>query len=248
MKRRATLRWLLVACLLAAVTGPAQSESGRADERRAMVNTIERLFAERTGYTGLKSLDAGVASALRTVPRHRLVPESRRGQAYANRPLPIGFGQTVSQPYIVALMTQALNLESTDRVLELGTGSGYQAAIASQIAGHVYSIEIVPELADRASKALQALDYDNLTVKNADGYHGWPAHAPFDAIIITAAVDHVPPPLVEQLKPGGHLILPLGDPFSNQVLTVVEKAADGSVRSRQLLPVRFVPLTRGEPE
>lgn len=238
---------LICALALATVCGAAPAADDDASRREAMVAQIERLFSRDGAATGLERLDPVVGGALAEVPRHRFVPEGVRDEAYANRPLPIGYGQTISQPYIVALMTQLLGLEKTDRVLELGTGSGYQAAVAAELAAHVYSIEIVPELADRASNALREAGYQDVTVRNADGYHGWPKHAPFDAIIVTAATDHVPPPLVEQLEPGGRLILPLGDPFSSQVLTVVEKSADGEMSSRQILPVRFVPLTRGEP-
>lgn len=218
------------------------------EQRTAMLDRIKRLFTGGAAVPSITRLDPSVAEALGSVRRHRFVPEGRRDAAYKNRPLPIGYGQTISQPYIVALMSQLLALEETDRVLELGTGSGYQAAIASEIAAHVYSIEIIPELAERSSKALQQTGHANVTVKNADGYHGWPAHAPFDAIVITAAVDHVPPPLLKQLTPGGRLVLPLGDPFASQVLTLVQKKENGQVRSRQIMPVRFVPLTRGDPD
>jgi protein-L-isoaspartate(D-aspartate) O-methyltransferase len=180
---------------------------------------------------------------MRTVPRHRFVPEEYRDTAYLDRPLPIGNGQTISQPYIVAFMTEALRLEPGDRVLEVGTGSGYQAAVLAEIAGHVYSIEIIRSLAESARDRLDQLGYRNITVRHGDGYHGWPEEAPFDAIIVTAAAGHVPPPLMEQLKPEGRLVIPVGPVFAVQTLVLVERTAGGEVRTEQLLPVRFVPMT-----
>ncbi|MGH7859047.1 MAG: protein-L-isoaspartate(D-aspartate) O-methyltransferase, partial [Candidatus Binatia bacterium] len=157
-------------------------------------------------------------------------------------PLPIGEGQTISQPFIVASMTSLLELEPTDRVFELGTGSGYQAAIASRVAAKVFSMEIHPTLAERAEKVLVSLRYDNVTVRAGDGYNGWSAEAPFDAILVTAAATHIPPPLLDQLKPGGRMVVPVGPAFSTQRLMLVEKDAKGEVRTRALYPVRFVPL------
>jgi len=219
-----------------------------AQRRAAMVETITGLVQDTTASSGVRSLDSAVEEAFRTVPRHRFVPKGRHARAYANRPLPIGHGQTISQPYIVALMTQLLAPQPDDDMLEIGTGSGYQAAILAEIVNAVHSIEIIPELHRTAQRTLADNGYDNVITKNADGYQGWPEHAPFDGIVVTAAVDHVPPPLVKQLAPGGRLVLPLGDPFTSQVLTVVEKTEDGSVSSRQILPVRFVPLTRADSE
>ena len=177
------------------------------------------------------------------VPRHAFVPEHYQSRAYANHPLPIGLNQTISQPYIVAYMTQALSLEPNDKVLEIGTGSGYQAAVCAEIAREVYTIEILQPLAKSAAARLKNLEYKNVTVKTGDGYFGWRQHAPFDAVIVTAAAGFVPPPLIEQLKPGGLMILPVGSPYGLQTLVLITKNEEGAVRSRRLLPVAFVPMT-----
>ena len=184
--------------------------------------------------------DAKVLAAMRKVPRHELVPVSVRGSAYADHPLPIGHEQTISQPYIVAFMTEALQLRGDERVLEIGTGSGYQAAVLAEIAKEVYSIEIVPALARRARSDLARLGYARVAVREGDGYRGWPEHAPFDAIIVTAAPPKIPQPLLDQLKPGGRLVVPVGTAV--QELTRITKAPDG-LREERLLPVRFVPMT-----
>jgi protein-L-isoaspartate(D-aspartate) O-methyltransferase len=194
------------------------------------------------GHAGISS---GVLAVLGRVPRHEFVPEDMRGDAYADRPLPIGFGQTISQPYIVALMTELLAVQPDDVVLEIGTGSGYQAAVLAELARQVYSVEIVPQLATTAAERLSRLGYDNAVVRTGDGYAGWPEAAPFDGIIVTAAASHVPPPLIAQLRPGAKMVIPVGGPFFVQHLMLIEKQADGTVRSRQVLPVRFVPLTGG---
>ena len=177
------------------------------------------------------------------VPRHEFVSEDLRDIAYANRPLPIGYGQTISQPFIVALMTDLLRVEPNDRVLEIGTGSGYQAAVLAELAERVYSIEIVPELTQMATERLKRLGYAKVETKTGDGYYGWPEHAPFDAIIVTAAPTQIPPPLVQQLKPGGRMIIPVGSQFLPQFLVLVEKSPQGKVATRQMVPVQFVPLT-----
>ena len=187
-------------------------------------------------------LDQDVLAAMRNVPRHMFVPERYRNQAYNDHPLPIGHGQTISQPYIVAFMTELLGLEPDDKVFELGTGSGYQAAVASKVAGSVYTMEIYQELAKPAIDRLEALGFKNVHARHGDGYFGWPEKAPFEAIIVTAAADHIPPPLIEQLKPGGRLIIPLGSPFSIQQLVLVTKNLKGKVRERAIITVRFVPL------
>ncbi|MEE8467389.1 MAG: protein-L-isoaspartate(D-aspartate) O-methyltransferase [Planctomycetota bacterium] len=207
----------------------------RADERRAMV---ERQIAAR-GVT-----DPAVLAALRHVPRHRFVPREMQPFAYADRPLPIGEGQTISQPYIVAFMTQALELEGDERVLEVGTGSGYQTAVLAEVAAEVYSIEIVPALARRAGALLEELECEGLHLRTGDGYRGWPEAAPFDAILVTAAPDHVPQPLVDQLAAGGVLVIPVGTRV--QEILRLRRTPDGIVRE-SLLPVRFVPMT-GEAE
>jgi protein-L-isoaspartate(D-aspartate) O-methyltransferase len=188
--------------------------------------------------------NAQVIAAMQKVPRHEFVPERLRGAAYDDGPLPIGYGQTISQPYIVALMTELLDLKRDDKVLEIGTGSGYQAAVLAEIVDQVYTIEIIEPLADSATARLKRLGYDKVQARFADGYFGWAEHAPFDAIIVTAAADHVPPPLIDQLKPGGHIVIPLGSVFFRQTLVLVEKDKGGKVRTRNIAPVAFVPLTR----
>ncbi len=188
--------------------------------------------------------DKLVLAAMRKVPRHLFVPRSWRNQAYTDGPLPIGEGQTISQPYIVALMTELLNMKEGEKILEIGTGSGYQAAILAEIAKEVYTIEIICPLAQRAESTLKELGYDNVTVRCADGYQGWKEHAPFDGVIVTAAPDHIPQPLVDQLKAGGRLVIPVGDVF--QELMVVTKTESGT-KKMNVIPVRFVPMT-GEAE
>ena len=206
-----------------------------ASERAEMVT---RQIAER----GIR--DERVLAAMRKVPRHEFVPESEQRTAYRDTPLPIGESQTISQPYIVALMTELALPAENHRVLEVGTGSGYQAAVLAELVEHVYSIELETTLARRAGDVLQKLGYDNVTVRTGDGYVGWQEHAPFDSILITAAPDHVPEPLLEQLKPGGRMVVPVGPIASTQELRVLEKDATGKVTSKVVAPVRFVPLRR----
>ncbi len=211
--------------------------------RQRLVEEISQYVVDTRNYIGKSTLDERVMRVMGLVGRHRFVPAHLQSQAYENRPLPIGYGQTISQPYIVALMTDLLELEAGDVVLEIGTGSGYQAAILSGLVSQVYSIEIIPELAESSSGLLQRLGFANVEVKNADGYFGWQEHAPFDAIIVTAASSHIPPPLVQQLKPGGIMVIPVGAAFQVQQLTLVKKAPDGELTTRQVLPVSFVPFT-----
>lgn len=211
--------------------------------RERLLSRISQDVIETSAYIGKDSLDERVMRTIGSVGRHRFVPVELQSQAYENRPLPIGHGQTISQPYIVALMTDLLELEAGDVVLEIGTGSGYQAAILSRLVEQVYSIEIIPELAKSASSRLRHLGFDNIEVKNTDGYYGWQEHAPFDAIIVTAAISHIPPPLVKQLKPGGVLVIPVGPAFQVQQLSMVRKDSEGALKTRQILPVRFVPFT-----
>ena len=187
--------------------------------------------------------DPAVLAAMRRVPRHLFIPEDAREHAYQDRPVPIGHGQTISQPYIVALMTEVVKPQADFRVLEIGAGSGYQAAVLAEIVDHVYTLEIVPALADWAGARLEEAGYTNVTVRAADGYHGWEEHAPFDAIVVTAAAPHIPPPLLEQLREGGRMIIPVGSRFRTQQLVLVEKK-DGAYETRNILPVRFVPFTR----
>jgi len=188
--------------------------------------------------------NSAVLAALRKTPRHLFVPESQVSSAYEDRPLPIGHGQTISQPYIVAYMTDVIKPSKNHRVLEVGTGSGYQAAILGEIVSEVYTIEIIRDLGAAAEKRLQKLNYENVHVKVADGFYGWKEHAPFDAIVVTAAAEHIPPPLLEQLKEGGRMIIPVGTPFMVQQLMLVEKTKGGKVKSTSLMPVKFVPFTR----
>ncbi|MGD9181868.1 MAG: protein-L-isoaspartate(D-aspartate) O-methyltransferase [Desulfobacterales bacterium] len=186
--------------------------------------------------------DPDVLAAMQAVPRHNFVPQELLSAAYADRPLPIGEGQTISQPYVVALMTEIIQLAKNHRVLEIGTGSGYQAAVLAKITSAVYSIEIKEKLYHRASKTLKSLGFNNVKTRHGDGYFGWPQAAPFDAIMITAAIDHVPPPLIKQLKEGGRLALPLGNPFSYQNLVLVTKQGNDLI-VKQITGVLFVPMT-----
>lgn len=215
---------------------PDTTMDERAEERTEMV---EQDIAGR----GIE--DPDVLSAMRAVPRHRFVPEGWQDSAYADHPLPIGHGQTISQPYVVALMTEALGVDPGDRVLEIGTGSGYQAAVLAEMGLEVFSIEIIPELAEQAEKVLGDLGY-RVQVRTADGYFGWPEESPFDAVIVTAAPDHVPQPLVEQLEPGGAMVIPVGPIGAVQTLWKFTKSDDGSVQAESLGPVAFVPFTRDE--
>lgn len=203
----------------------------------------ERMVEGQVAARGVR--DSATLAALRSVPRHAFVPDRYTQAAYDDRPLPIGLGQTISQPYIVGYMTERLRPEASDRVLEVGTGSGYQAAVLAAIVDSVYTIEIFGELARAAEARLDRLGYDNVRVRHGDGYHGWPQAAPFDAVIVTAAAGHIPPALVEQLKPGGRMMIPVGSVHGVQTLILISKAEDGTVTTQSLLPVRFVPLLRG---
>ena len=207
--------------------------------RAGMVDEVRR-YADAAGD---ELLGEGVLRSMNAVERHAFVPAAQVPYAYENRPLRIGYGQTISQPYIVALMTDLLDPETDDVVLEVGTGSGYQAAVLSGLVARVYTIEIIEALADQARERLQRLGYGNVVTRLGDGYFGWQEHAPFDAIIVTAAATHVPPPLIEQLRPGGRMVIPVGSQFTTQWLLLIEKGEDGEIVSRQIAPVRFVPLT-----
>ncbi|MCK4834606.1 MAG: protein-L-isoaspartate(D-aspartate) O-methyltransferase, partial [Gammaproteobacteria bacterium] len=210
-----------------------------------LLDEIESEYRFTSGMTGKESLDPKVKTALSNVPRDKFVPKDLTDLAFYNGPLAIGYGQTISQPYIVALMTDLLELEADHTVLEIGTGSGYQAAILSQLCKQVYSIEYVPELAEIARARLQKLGYDNVETKAGNGYDGWPEHAPYDGIIVTAAAAHIPDALIEQLKPGGRLVIPVGEPYLHQELELVEKTEDGEIKIKEILGVAFVPF-RGE--
>lgn len=213
------------------------------DEMAQMLGDIRQEVRLTKDWIGRDHLDERVMSAMKKVPRHEFVPSECRYFAYANGPLAIGQGQTISQPYIVALMSDLLETDAGDVVLEVGTGSGYQAAVLSQLVKQVYSLEIIAPLAHAAAERLRRLGYDNVEVRAGDGYHGWAEHAPFDGIIVTAAAPCIPPPLIEQLKPGGRLVAPVGTAYGHQVLTVAEKDKHGTIAMHEVLPVAFVPLT-----
>jgi protein-L-isoaspartate(D-aspartate) O-methyltransferase len=225
----------------AAPREPPKPRSGheRVEERERMV--LRQI--ESPGWTRDPVTDPAVLRAMRDVPRHAFVPPEVRKQAYDDTPLPIGHGQTISQPYIVAVMTQLLRLAPGMKVLEIGTGSGYQAAVLADITSEVYTIEIIEPLAARAAETLADEGYTDVRARNGDGYFGWPEAAPFDAIIVTCAAGHLPPPLWDQLKPGGRIVIPIGGTFSVQRLVVVEKTPDGKRKTNSVMDVRFVPMT-----
>jgi protein-L-isoaspartate(D-aspartate) O-methyltransferase len=234
------------AALAALVAVAAASEDDPyADARARMIQTIEEHAQSATDALGRDYIDPRVLAVMDQVPRHEFVSSWQEDAAYDDRPLPIGHGQTISQPFIVALMTDMLEVGPEAVVLEVGTGSGYQAAVLARLVQDVHTIEIIPELAQAAEERLARLGYDNVRTSTGDGYYGAPDAAPFDAIVVTAAANQVPPPLIQQLKPGGRMVIPVGGGFALQHLMLVEKEADGGVRTRQTLPVRFVPLTRG---
>jgi len=232
-----------------------QAGQATVDIGNTPIDTVEwnrPRFSERQGERdrlvekGIRQLgvkDEKVLEAMRNVPRHLFVPESRRADAYLNRPLPIGEGQTISQPFIVAYMTELLDLQPGDKVLEIGTGSGYQAAVLSELTPHVYTIEIVEELGRQARRRFEELGYHTIRTKIGDGYRGWPEHAPFDAIILTAAASQIPQPLLDQLATEGVLVMPEGDPLGAQTLIRVTKDRNGEISRERMLPVRFVPMT-----
>ena len=239
---RAMTRAMLTMLAHVALMAGAWAAEDYASQRRAMVEEIEKMAALTADETGHAKLNPRVLKAMAEVPRHEFVPPEEARVAYKNRPLSIGHGQVISQPYIVALMTELLQLKDTSRVLEVGTGSGYQAAVLSVLAGEVYTIEILPQLGNAARRVLKRLGYDNVTTKIGDGYQGWKEYAPFDAIIVTAAPDHIPRALIDQLKPNGRMVIPVGG--FTQDLMVVMKKPDGRTISRTIVPVRFVPLIR----
>lgn len=230
-----------VLCLLLAATGTVAQT--REEKAQMMLDEIRRSVRESAAYTGRSELNDRTLAAMAEVPREAFVPAHLKELAYLNRPLPIAEGQTISQPLIVALMTDLLEPAPDHIVLEVGTGSGYQAAVLSRLVQQVYTIEILPVLADGARTVLAQLGYDNVTVRTGDGYAGWPEQAPFDGIIVTAAPDEIPQPLVDQLKPGGRLVIPVGPVHGAQELLLVEKTASGELEQRAVLPVAFVPLT-----
>jgi protein-L-isoaspartate(D-aspartate) O-methyltransferase len=236
-----TLPSTLLATLLTSSSALAQEVTEAA--RDEMIAAIEGHARNALGALEDGAIDPAVLDAMRQIPREAFVPEDVKAFAYEDSPLPIGYSQTISQPFIVALMTDLLNVGPGDTVLEIGTGSGYQAAVLSPLVDQVYSIEIVPELGERAAGTLEEQGFENVETRVADGYYGWAEAAPFDGIVVTAAAGQIPPPLVEQLEPGGKMIIPIGTPFSAQMLMLVEKQEDGSITTRQILPVQFVPFT-----
>jgi protein-L-isoaspartate(D-aspartate) O-methyltransferase len=230
--------------LLCAVVGSAAgADDDFVAKRRQMATEVAAMARETGTETSRPAFDARVMAALGAVPRHLFVPFDQVRAAYENRPLPIGHGQTISQPYIVALMTDLMNPKPQHVVLEIGTGSGYQAAILAELVATVCTVEIIEPLANVAGERLRKQGYARVRTKLGDGYYGWEECGPYDSIIVTAAGSHVPAPLVRQLKPGGRMVIPVGAPFLAQHLMLVEKQEDGSIRTRQILPVRFVPLT-----
>lgn len=207
-----------------------------------MLDDIKMEVQSTRHLIGKDALNDRIMAAIKEVPRHKFLPADFRFLAYANGPAPIGLGQTISQPYIVALMTDLLNPKPTDTILEIGTGSGYQTAILSKLVNHVYSLEILEELSVKARRQLKKMGYTNVTVRTGDGHLGWPEHAPFDGIIVTAAATYIPDPLIEQLGAGARLVIPVGVAYSYQELKVIEKKANGDIEARNVLDVNFVPL------
>ena len=231
--------WLVLALLALCLRHSAAAQDDETRQRGQMVQEI----AAMPGIEAAAGIDKRVLAVMNKVPRHEFVPAGQKPYAYENRPLPIGHGQTISQPYIVAAMTELMNLRPGDVVLEIGTGSGYQAAVLAELAQAVYTIEIVEPLARQATEQLRRLGYATVQTRTGDGYFGWPEVGLFDAIMVTAAAGHIPPPLLRQLKPGGRMVVPIGAPFTTQQLMLIEKGSDGTVKTRQVMPVRFVPLT-----
>jgi protein-L-isoaspartate(D-aspartate) O-methyltransferase len=237
---------LLAGLFFLAVThaGPAAAQDRHSAQRARMVAEIAVMARETGSATGRPSFNEAVMTAMGKVPRHQFVPAPQEVSAYKNRALPIGEGQTISQPFLVALMTDLLDPKPRDTVLEVGTGSGYQAAILAELVAKVYTIEIVEPLGRRAMQLLEQLGYRNVEVRIGDGYKGWPGAAPFDSIVVTAAPAEIPKPLIDQLKPGGRMVIPAGGSYDGQHLLLVEKQPDGTSTTKRTLPVRFVPLTR----
>ncbi len=241
----ATLGIILITASICLPVEQVRSDDLFRASRAKMIRLIEQDVRSTSKYIKRSELDTRVLDVMAKVPRHEFVPPDLIDKAYQNRPLPIGHGQTISQPYIVAIMTDLLDLQPQHKVLEIGTGSGYQAAILAALDTRVWSIEIIEPLGQQAQTRLQRLGFDAVEVRIGDGYYGWPEHAPFDAIIVTAAANHIPPPLVKQLGLGGKMIIPVGSRFSTQELILITRINQDELFTRQVLPVRFVPLTGG---
>ncbi|MCS3895318.1 protein-L-isoaspartate(D-aspartate) O-methyltransferase [Bradyrhizobium japonicum USDA 38] len=237
---------LLVIAMIVLARDTSAQDAQCVRERAAMVETIRTYARSAAGVLGQQGLSERVLEAMAQTLRHLFIPERSCSIAYADQPIPIGLGQTISQPYVVALMTQLAEVAPDHVVLEVGTGSGYQAAILARLAQKVCTIEIIPQLAETAAKTLRDLAYDNASVRLGDGYNGWPECGPFDAIVVTAALGEPPPPLIEQLKVGGRLVMPVGPAYTTQQLTVVEKVALGKTTTRAVALVRFVPFMRSQ--
>jgi protein-L-isoaspartate(D-aspartate) O-methyltransferase len=238
------MKKLLPLALIAVACKAMAQDAQCVRERAAMVETIRAYARYDVSLLGSQGISENVLEAVRQTERHRFIPGRSCSVAYRDGPVSIGQGQTISQPFMVALMTHLAAVKVDHTVLEVGTGSGYQAAILARLVRKVCTVEIIPPLAEAAAKVLRDLGYDNVSVKVGDGYHGWPECGPFDAMIVTAALGHVPPPLIEQLKVGGRLVMPLGSAYAPQQLTVVEKIAPSETRTRSIIPVLFVPFTR----
>jgi len=239
---RRAMAILSLVCLLLILAGWVRPGRTRAQQDPWEVKR-QAMLASQIESRGVN--DPAVLRAMAQVPRHLFVPVERRSLAYADSPQPIGFGQTISQPFIVAYMTQVLKLTGEEKVLEVGTGSGYQAAVLAETGGRVFSMEVIPQLHERARETLARTGYGRIRLKLGDGYLGWPEEGPFEAIIVTCAAGHIPPPLVDQLAPGGRMVIPVGPPMFIQDLVLAEKDDHGRVRTRSLMAVRFVPLVRG---
>jgi protein-L-isoaspartate(D-aspartate) O-methyltransferase len=240
---------LCAALLVAGLAMPARGQNGDIDYARAralMVQTIQIEALLSSEITGIEQIDARILEVMAEVPRHDFVPAELQPYAYGNHPLPVGHAQNLAAPFLVALMTHLIDPKPGDVVFETGTGAGYHAAVLARLVDKVYSVEVVEPLAMSAAATLKRLGYDRVEAKAGDGYYGWPSKAPFDAIIVKEALDHVPPPLLEQLKPGGRMVIPLGSELNGQYLTLVEKALDGTISKRRVLPVRFSVLQGGQ--
>jgi len=240
---------LLVACLAVPARGQDNEQNGEIDYARARAIMVQMIQVEAllsSEVTGVEQIDARILEVMAEVPRHDFVPPALRPYAYGNHPLPVGHAQNLAAPFLVALMTHLIDPQPDDVVFETGTGAGYHAAVLARLVGHVYSVEVVEPLAISATATLRRLGYDRVSARAGDGYYGWPEKAPFDAIIVKEALDHVPPPLLEQLKPGGRMVIPLGSELNGQYLTLIEKSLDGAITKRRILPVRFSVLQGGE--